>query len=629
MSYLNKLKTIFLTVIILFVFLGFKKPEKLLSIKVNTLSKNENVVSTYSVEKWNKNSSIVSVSFTNKGNEIEYIKNLSITIDVAPKMDDKSLLLFGSYQMGRWPVVQEGIADTKNYTESVLMVKNGNEFFKTAVLTWEIFRPEITYSVKTGIQINADGQNKPILPGQTIQFEKLVIESGDNWQNMLFDYGKQIAKVQNIKSKEIKHYKGWSTWDYYAQVFTHKEIDQNIQKLKELNINPNLIQIDGGWWTSRGDYLSTRPDIEGGMKGMAKLIRDNGFTPGLHIDGFRADKESQVHKNHPEWFLKFKKSNSDQLETTGYFDYSNPGACEYIKIVLKTMREEWGYKYFKIDFMCYGMNKDILRTEKLKKEEVEIIAFNPAMTDMERTRAGLKAMREGVGNEFLLGCSSVFGPTIGIVDGLRTGGDISPVMEFYSSRCLQNGGNFYLNSTLVQVDSDYLVVRNKDDEEPNIIPKKHKHGGTVTLNQANMWADYVSLFGGIKISSDNLNTLRPERKNLIKKSMSMNTCNRYIPIDFWDKARSKEDGYNIMIGSNDQGLFLVLFNWNTSNLGIKLAKFNAQNIEVINNNDNCRFKVSKSNLDVTLKPQTSVVFKLKKGSDFDTLRKELTYEFYK
>ena len=45
---------------------------------------------------------------------------------------------------------------------------------------------------------------------------------------------------------------------------------------------------------------------------------------------------------------------------------------------------------------------DILKVHA-KEGVTEIQSFDPTMTSMERTRAGLKAMREGIGDAFFLG----------------------------------------------------------------------------------------------------------------------------------------------------------------------------------------------------------------------------------
>lgn len=633
---MKKAKSIVVISLLLCIF-GFKNPDNLLTVEVNTLSKNESISAKYKVEKWGKNAQLVSVSITNNSDKTEIIKDIQIKLNNTPEFNQNSSFLYGGYDMGRTPIQSRGFNDDQLKTESIFLAKvNDNSYFKAGILTWNIFRAVISFSKEKGITIEAEGENKPIKSGETIHFEKFVFESGNSWQDLMFEYGKQIAKIQYIKPKKIVQFKGWSTWDYYGQRFTDKEIKMNIDMLKKTTSAANIIQIDGGWWIDRGDYLITRDDIPGGMKAIAKLISDNGYTPGIHLDGFRAELSATVYKEHPDWFLTDQngKTITEEYIKYGkpvqriYFDYSNPAVRNYMKNMLKTMREDWGFNYFKIDFMRYGLNRDIFTMQKNTGLK-EIHSYDDTMTSMERTRAGLKAMREGIDNAFFLGCSSVFGPTLGIVDGLRTGGDIDPTYEAYMGRCLQNGGNFYLNQSVVQNDADYLVLRNEDDEEAERAWGKNKFGGDVTLNEAAMWANYVTLFGGIKISSDNLNTLRPERVELITKTFSINTCNRFIPIDLWDKAKDKQDAFNIMLGTNDQGVFVALFNWNKEELGIKLSNIPTDMMEPVNCIDKQVFTAQNNSLDLKLKAHTSVIFKLKKGTDFDKVRKRIVYEFLK
>ena len=614
---------------------GCKNRNNLLSVKINSDSLSESIKTNYTVEEWNKNTRLISISITNNGNQTEHIKDIHVQLNNTPLFDEKSSFLYGGSCMGRTPLQQRSYNDPQITTETVFLAKiNENLLYKVGVLSWEIFQAKISFSKENGITITADGENKPIKPGETINFEKIVIEEGNNWQDMLFSYGEQIAKIHKIEPKKIVQYKGWSTWDYYGQRYTSKDIQMNIEELKASKIDANTIQIDGGWWNHRGDYLDSRSDIAGGMKGVARLISQNGYTPGIHLDGFRGEKASEVYKANPDFFLKDQNGEAfyveaqrpNRIEYTICFDYSNPAAREYIKNVLKTMREQWGYKYFKVDFMRYGVKYDIMNAHK-KYGLKEIKAFDPSMTSLERTRAGLKAMREGIGDAFFLGCSSVFGPTLGIVDGLRTGGDIDPRFESYTSRCLQNGGNFYLNQTVVQTDADYLVLRNKDDEEAERAWGKNKFGGNVTLNEAAMWANYVALFGGIKMSSDNLKTLRKERKDLIHKAFSFNTCNRYIPIDIWDKAKDNDDAFNIMLGTNDQGVFLALFNWNNEELGLNLSNIPTDKIKLVFGDETTIYEADNNVLNVKLKAHTSLTFQLYEEADFDIVRKKIAYSF--
>jgi len=629
-----KLVIINIATLIICSFMSCNSSENLLSVSINTKSNSNAIGAKVSVENWNKNTKLVSISITNNGDKTEVIKDIQIKLNNTPLFNENTKFLYGSYEMSsKTPIQQRGFNDKQTTTESVLLAKNSDsQYYKVGILTWEIFRASIAFSKENGITISAEGEDKPIKPGETLQFEKLVIEEGDNWQDLLYDYGNQIAKIHNIKPKEIGKWKGYGTWDYFGHNFTIDDVTSNMAQIKALNVEANVIQLDASWWVNRGDYLETRSNLPGGMKGVAKIIIDNGCVAGLHLDGMRAVNTSNVYKEHPDWFLKDQDGKTifaplrEQLRV--FFDYSNPAVCDYMRNVLNTMTTDWGYKYIKVDFLCFGLNRDIFSIVKdttVKK----IVAFDTTMTSMERSRAGFKAMRAGIGEAFFLGCSSVFGPNFGLIDGLRTGPDINPRFEAYRTHVLQNAGNFYLNQTVVQNDADYIVVRSKEDEDSTRAQGNQKFGGNVTFNEAKMWADYVTLFGGIKLSSDDLNLLRPERKELVKKAFSIKTCNRFIPIDLWDKAKDKEDAFNIMLGTNDQGVYLALFNWENEELGIKLSNIPTENIQTVNCEDKLVFSADKNCLDIKLKARTSVIFKLKKGADFDEVRKHIVYEFFK
>ena len=227
---------------------------------------------------------------------------------------------------------------------------NEYKFSLTGILTWNTFLPYIYYDVEKGIIVKADGEGKPINPGETIVFETIYQDTNESWQDLLFEYGEEIGKVHNIEPKEPLQLKGWSTWDYYGRVYDTKDVFKNIDQLVLEQTNANVIQIDGGWWTDRGDYLSARDNLHGGMKAIADYAKSKGFRAGIHLDGFRADKNSELYKAHPDWFLKDQDGETiclpidkgDTFMKFIYFDYSNPAVCTYMKDILHTIRKEWG-----------------------------------------------------------------------------------------------------------------------------------------------------------------------------------------------------------------------------------------------------------------------------------------------
>jgi len=601
-------------------------------IHVKLYSDNKSITSTIRIEDGKDGQKYIRISLTNKGPEIDRLDSIEVEIQPTIVVNNNAKLMYGGTCMGRTPIKQSTTKDTKSKSGTFLMIKHDKKSYSNiGILTWNTFMPYIHYSQK-GFLITAVGENKPIKPGETIEFEKIILTNGESWQDLLFNYGTEIAKEHSIKLKVPVNLKGWSTWDYYGRVYDTKDVYKNIDKLKSEQA-ANIIQIDGGWWTARGDYLSVRKNLQGGMKAIADYSKLKGYKAGIHLDGFRGDKNSDLFRNHPDWFLKDQDGEvicqaidkGDTFMQYIYYDYSNPQVCQYMKNVLHTIKNDWGFSYFKIDFMRYGLLESILAEHGNncgigKKVVTKIISFNTSMTSVERTRAGLLAMRDGIGDGYFLGCSAIFGPTFGIVDGLRTGADICPTFDYYESCSLQNSGNFYLNQTVVQSDADYLVVRNKDDEEPERAWGENKFGGNTTYDEAKMWSDYIALYGGPKISSDNLLTLRPERKTLIDNAFAYKTASRFIPLDMWSHAKDRNDAFNIILADNDDGVFLSLFNWDIKDKHFIINGLS--NEKIFDTLTKKNVNIVDGRIQITLKSHSSSILKVE-NSSFDEVRNKL------
>ena len=601
-------------------------------VHVTLFSDNKSIESIIQIEDGAAGQKYIRISLTNSGKEIDRLDSIEVEIEPEVSVNKNAQLMYGGTCMGRTPIKQSTTSDSKSKSGTFLMIKHDEKSYSNiGILSWKTFLPYIHY-IKKRVVITADGENKPIKPGETIEFEKIILTKGQSWQDLMFNYGTEIAIEHSIKLKTPINLKGWSTWDYYGRVYDTKDVYKNIDKLKSDQV-ANIIQIDGGWWTARGDYLSVRKNLQGGMKAIADYAKSKGYKAGIHLDGFRGDKDSELFRNHPDWFLKDQNGEvicqaidkGDTYMQYIYYDYSNPEVCEYMKNVMHTIRNDWGYSYFKIDFMRYGLLESILAEHGNncgigKKQVTKVISFNDTMTSVERTRAGLLAMRDGMGDAYFLGCSAIFGPTFGIVDGLRTGADICPTFDYYEACTMQNAGNFYLNQTVVQADADYLVVRNKDDEEPERAWGENKFGGNTTFDEAKMWSDYIGLYGGPKISSDNLLTLRPERKKLIDNAFAYKTAKRFIPLDMWNHAKDKNDAFNVMLAENEDGVYISIFNWGATEKTFNIDGFS--NSKLINPSTKNNHSIKNNKLVITLKSHCSKILKVENTS-FDILRNKL------
>ena len=523
----------------------------------------------------------LAITLSNKGKEPLTIEKITVLIPLAEKLTKEQELIYGGSCMGRTPLLIENVGSQTKKSSShmyeMLRLSDGKYLFAGS-LSWRIFLPNFT--LKDGaIEIWSHGEGKQLKPGQTIQYEQIVLKRSDDWLALLDQFGAAIAVENGISKLKPADYKGWATWDYYGRVFTDQDVFKNMDALNKLTPDANMVQIDGGWWIERGDYQTVRPNLPGGIKAIVSRIKSEGKTPGLHFDGFRGDAASEVCKAHPEYFLHDQdgkmivevKEMPDKVMKYTYFDYSHPGARAHIAECIRNMKENWGVTYFKVDFMRYGLENDI----KAKSKHVKSIkAHDPTITGVERFRLGMQAMREAMGpDSYFLGCSAVFGPCIGFVDGMRTGGDIHPRYEAFPERSLANLGNFYLSGKVFNGDADYVVFREAIDEDESVSQEDVKHGGSMTLNEAQMWADFNKIYGTARLHSDNLVTLRPERQALVKEVFQYPAMDETVPLDLWQHGKNKGDGFELVLARKGGEVYLGVFNWGETPKEYDVAAF--------------------------------------------------------
>ena len=519
------------------------------------------------------------ISLSNKGKEPLTITRITVRIPLAKPPAGDLKMVYGGSCMGRTPLLIQTVGEQSNKSSShmyeMVRLADGQYLFAGS-LSWRIFLPNFTLSNGQFV-IWSEGEGRQLQPGETIQYERIALSRAPGWLDLLDRFGSAIAVENNITKMKKAEFKGWATWDYYGGRFTANTVYGNMAELNKIAPNANLVQIDGGWWTERGDYTSVRPDITGGIKAIASRISAEGKIAGLHFDGFRGDANSEVCKKHPEYFLHDQdgklivevQPKLDVKMNYTYFDYSHPGARAYIAECIRTMKG-WGVQYFKVDFMRFGLEQDIKKSVKTVKT---IKAYDPKLSGVERFRLGMQTIREAIGpDRYFLGCSAVFGPTIGFVDAMRTGGDISPRYQAFPERCLANLGNYYLTGKVFNGDADYLVFRSAEDEDQTVTPAKVKHG-TLTLNEAQMWADFVKLYGNFRLESDNLMTLRPERKALFREVLDAPMMDEAIPLDLWRHGKDRQDGFELILAHKGKQVFLGVFNWGDQPKKFDLGQF--------------------------------------------------------
>ena len=557
---------------------------------------------------------VFDIKITNNSEKDQNLSAINVTVSADKFIPEGIPYLIGSDEMDKkegamLKLITGGPVKNNDNNMYLIFKMDESDYYLIGVATWKTFLCQIYF--KDGeVHIKGDGDKKLLKKNESVPFEKVVALRGDSWQTLMDDYADIVVKESAVPNLPKVTWTGWATWDYYKQHFLPEDIVRNTKVISEISPKVNIIQIDGGWWIHRGDYFETRDNITGGIKPMIDKIHEAGFKAGLHFDGYRVSQAAEIVKEHPEYFVHDSAGNFLEISrdpVSGLplliWDYSHPGAQKHITEVMRNARENWGVDYFKVDFMWYGLLKGVNHLP---------------VTNVERYRMGITAMKEGIQDAYFLACSPNFGPNIGLVEATRTGPDIQPDYNEIKIRAAHNSANYYFQEKLYNCDPDYLILRSKEESNK-------RDGKKSTLNDAQglMWSNFVSIIGNIRLSSDELTLLSDRKKEVIRENFDMPFFEKTIPMDMWDHYETMADAPNFFLAKADNGdICLGLFNWGDSDHEFTVTGF-IQDASFKQYNGTGSFKTDSNKLLVSLNGVQSILLKYEGKQSFSELRNNL------
>jgi alpha-galactosidase len=273
----------------------------------------------------------------------------------------------------------------------------------------------------------------------------------------------------------------WCSWYHYFTKVTQEDVEENLAAVEELDLGIEVIQIDDGYQSEIGDWL-TLSDRFRSLAAVVDDIRRRGHRAGIWVAPFFLGGRSETLAAHPDWVVRGAEPGSGWEQQLHSLDTTHPGAEDYLRRVFGVFGE-LGIDYFKIDFLYAGA------MDGGRAEDVP---------GVEAYRRGLRTIREAIGPEaYLLGCGAPILPSVGLVDAMRVGpdiahhfepedGDLSQPSQRAAARNTRwrawQHGRFWVN------DPDCLVA------------------GT-HVERREEWAEVVERYGGLRSSSDRLRTL--------------------------------------------------------------------------------------------------------------------------
>ncbi len=304
---------------------------------------------------------------------------------------------------------------------------------------------------------------------------------------------------------KVKPAMGWTSWYYYYSKISEEIILDNLNAFISKKIPIDIFQIDDGYQSAVGDWLTMNKKFSNGLSHIAAKAKQNKMTPGLWLAPFICEKKSEIFKSKQHWLLHNEKGKPRKIgynpEWSGWYyvlDIYNPEVQSYLEKVFDVVLNEWGFDMVKLDFLFAVASQP--HHEK---------NCGQIMTD------AMILLRKWVGDKIILGCGVPLAPAYGRVDYCRIGPDIHlkwefKLLDFIGAKerpsCFLAVGNTisrrYLDGFAFVNDPDVFLLRSNK----NSLSENEKY----TLLLTNL------LFGNLIFTSDNIKEYSAEYLDLYK-----------------------------------------------------------------------------------------------------------------
>jgi len=427
---------------------------------------------------------------------------------------------------------------------------------------------DISISIDANLKLNEiaakcdfEGVDVPRNGVRTSQW--VIISSADDPDKLISDYTRRMRDFHNVKAPGKNAPSVYCTWYYHADNYNEEILKGDIAHFKKEHLPFDVFLIDECWDVDMWGDFEANKSFPDGMKWAAQQISSAGYIPGIWTAPFLADHESNLVKDHPEWLLKNSKgklctffmNERDHL----ILDLTYPGVCEYLEEQFRKISFDWGFRYFKFDFM---------RAMFVDSDQQ---FFDKSSTSLEAYRKGLEAIRRGAGDDaYISVCGGHYGASLGIADSQRSGSDVKSYWnEKELPKYRQNILRTWMDD-LWHVDPDAMMVR----RQPKAIPedKRNLTVGLFTDNEAftNTLNQFIG--GNLITFTEDFAAIDQERKMLYKHIIpSVNSASRPIDLFNLNVPELMITHITPRCGKLDSWNMLSVVNWTNDNKEYRIA----------------------------------------------------------
>jgi alpha-galactosidase len=383
------------------------------------------------------------------------------------------------------------------------------------------------------LRVVVDTEGLTLPPNTTWALEEMFVATSPDRSQLLRKLAERIIK-HHPRLTHPKLPTGWCSWYWHGPLVTPRDIEAALTFCHEHGLEMDYIQIDDGYQPWMGDWLKPNQRFKGKLQTMLREIREAGNQPAIWVAPFVASPKSELFQSHPDWFVKDADGQplrSDTISFGGWrlgpwymLDGTHPEAQQYLEKTFRTMREEWGCTYFKLDANAWGCLPGGRH-------------HDPLATRVEAYRRGMAAIRRGAGDAFLLGCNHPIWPSLGEIHGSRSSMDITRDWNSFKQIARENLSRNWQNNILWWNDPDCIVLADRGRDLPE--------------NEFLFHATATYATGGMMLSGDKLDRIPAERLPLLRTLLA----NPGTAAEFTDD--SMQVGYI----PDAEGKRIVLLNW--------------------------------------------------------------------
>ena len=357
------------------------------------------------------------------------------------------------------------------------------------------------------VQVVIEGEGLPLEAGQSWELEEFTCGEGADRDALLDALGERLA-INHPPLASVRHSSlapryskappaGWCSWYCFGPRVTAQQVLDNLDVIAKRIPGLKYIQIDDGYQPAMGDWLETGNAFGGAVQTVLEQIRERGFEPAIWVAPFIAEAGSNIFKQHPDWFVKDQDGSplrADKVTFGGWrrgpwyaLDGTHPDARAHLEHVFRTMRQDWGCTYFKLDANFWGA----IHGGRF---------HDPKATRIEAYRRGMQAVLHGAGDAFILGCNHPIWASLGLIHGSRSSNDIKREWKRIETTARQNLMRNWQNGRLWWNDPDAIVLT-----------------GTLPENEYRFHATAIYATGGMILSGDDLTTIPEPRLAMLRQ----------------------------------------------------------------------------------------------------------------